>query len=114
MSTCARTFITAWVGVSFAQLALQGGTIHYHPAPQLHQETTIKSVTPSAITVTTRTLDDRDKLVQEQTRAFIITRFTEITVNGVRATLADLRPGMKVNVAMSTDPTKAARILANG
>jgi len=43
-----------------------------------------------------------------------ITQFTEITVNGVKATAADLKPGMNVTVTLGTDPTKAARINATG
>jgi len=43
------------------------------------------------------------------TRTFVITQFTEINVNGQRATVADLRPGMVVNVTMDTDPARASR-----
>ncbi len=43
-----------------------------------------------------------------------MTQFTEINVNGQRATVADLRPGMVVNVTMDTDPTRASRINASG
>ena len=38
------------------------------------------------------------------TRTFVMTQFTEINVNGLRATAADLKPGMVVNVTIGTDP----------
>ena len=41
-----------------------------------------------------------------------ITQFTEITVNGRKATAAELKPGMTVNVTLGTDPSKASRINA--
>jgi hypothetical protein len=43
-----------------------------------------------------------------------ITQFTEITVNGQKATVAELKPGMNVTVTLGTDPTKASRINATG
>ncbi|PYL20209.1 MAG: hypothetical protein DMF41_07070 [Verrucomicrobia bacterium] len=51
---------------------------------------------------------------EKTTRAFIITQFTEITVNGQRATIADLKPGMTVNVTIGVDPSQAGRIIATG
>src|SRR4051794_15040448 len=72
------------------------------PAPV--QTPTITSVSATSITVsegkTAKTLG--------------ITQFTEITVNGAKATAADLKAGMGVNVTLGTDPTKAARINATG
>ncbi len=68
------------------------------------QPTLIANVSGNAITVSD------DKI----TRTFVMTQFTEINVNGQRATVADLRPGMVVNVTMDTDPTRASRINANG
>lgn|SRR6266571_5760248 len=68
------------------------------------QPTLISNVSGNAITVSD------DKI----TRTFVMTQFTEINVNGQRATVADLRPGMVVNVTMDTDPTRASRINANG
>jgi hypothetical protein len=43
-----------------------------------------------------------------------ITQFAEITVNGVKATAAELKPGMNVTITLRTDPTKASRINATG
>ena len=46
------------------------------------------------------------------TRAFTITQFTEISVNGQRAAIADLKPGMTIDVTIGMDPTHAGRINA--
>jgi len=73
------------------------------PPPQA-QPTLISSVSGNAITVT----DDK------ATKTFMITQFTEINVNGQRATVADLKPGMAVNVTIGMDPTRASRINASG
>lgn len=64
----------------------------------------IASVTPTAITVT----EDKG------TKTYTITQFTEINVNGQRATIADLKPGMGVTVTLGTDASKASRINASG
>ncbi len=68
------------------------------------QPTLISNVSGNAITVSD------DKI----TRTFVMTQFTEINVNGQRATVADLRPGMVVNVTIGTDPARASRINASG
>src|SRR5205809_6247361 len=73
------------------------------PTPK-YQPPVISSVTGNTITVTE----------EKTTRAFIITQFTEITVNGQRATIADLKPGMTVTVTIGMDPSRAARINATG
>jgi hypothetical protein len=73
------------------------------PVPAYHQPV-ISSVTGNAITVS-------DK---NTTRTLTITQFTEITVNGQRASVADLKPGMTVSVTLGTDPSRAARINATG
>ena len=44
----------------------------------------------------------------------MITQFTEINVNGRKATAAELKPGMTVNVSLGTDSAKASRINATG
>jgi hypothetical protein len=69
-----------------------------------HHERLISSVTGNAITVTEGNV----------TRAFTITQFTEINVNGQKATIADLKPGMTVNVTIGTDPSRAGRVNASG
>jgi hypothetical protein len=73
-------------------------------APPQKHETKITSVTPSSVTIT------EDKA----TKTFAINQFTEITVNGQKAAITDLKPGMNVTVTLGTDPTKASRITASG
>ena len=73
------------------------------PAPEYHPPV-ISSVTGNSITVTE----------EKTTRTFIVTQFTEINVNGQRGTIADLKPGMTVNVTIGVDPTRAGRIVATG
>ena len=63
----------------------------------------------SSVTVNTVTMSD-----QQTTRTFTVSQFTEINLNGQRATIADLKPGMTVNVTIGTDPTRASRINAEG
>ena len=73
------------------------------PAPK-YQPPVISSVTGNTITVTQ----------EKVTRAFMITRFSEVTVNGQRATIADLKPGMTVSVTIGVDPSQASRVVATG
>jgi hypothetical protein len=73
-------------------------------APRPNQSPTISAVTESSITI-------KD---QAMTRTLTITQFTEINVNGRRAAIADLKPGMTVSVTLGTDPTRASRINATG
>ena len=72
--------------------------------PAQYQAPVISSVTANTITVN-----------EEKTaRTFIITQFTEINVNGQRAAVADLKPGMTVSVTLGVDPARASRIVATG
>ena len=64
----------------------------------------IASVTATSVTIT------EGKVAKTLT----INQFTEITVNGQKATAAELKPGMAVTVTLGTDPTKASRINATG
>jgi hypothetical protein len=73
------------------------------PTPK-YQPPVISSVTGNTITVTE----------EKTTRAFTVTQFTEITVNGQRASIADLKPGMTVNVTIGMDRSQASRINATG
>jgi hypothetical protein len=73
------------------------------PVPAYHQPV-ISSVTGNAITVSE----------PNTTRTFTVTQFTEISVNGQRASIADLKPGMAVSITIGTDPSRAARINATG
>jgi hypothetical protein len=71
------------------------------PVPAYYQPV-ISSVKENAITVSDA----------KTTRAFTITQFTEINVNGQRATIGDLKPGMTVTVTIDMDPSRARRINA--
>jgi hypothetical protein len=75
------------------------------PAPPLpSQPPTIAAVTADSVTV-------KDA---QGMKTLTITQFTEINVNGRKATAAELKPGMTVNVTLGTDPTKASRVNATG
>jgi hypothetical protein len=69
----------------------------------------IKAPTISAVTANSITVSD-----EKSTKTLTITQFTEIQVNGQKATAADLKPGMAVTITLATDPTKASRINATG
>src|SRR4030095_15441520 len=70
--------------------------------PAQYRAPVISSVTGNAITVSE----------EKTTRRFIITQFTEINVNGQRATIVDLKPGVTVSVTIGMDPTRASRVVA--
>lgn len=72
------------------------------PAPAPLRPPTIASVTSDSITIK----------AENATKTLTITQFTEINVNGRKATAAELKPGMVVNVTLGTDPSKASRINA--
>jgi hypothetical protein len=74
------------------------------PEAPLIQGPVIASVTATSITISEG----------KTAKRLIITQFTEITVNGIRATAAELKPGMNVSVTLGTDPTRAGRINAMG
>ncbi len=74
------------------------------PAPAPIQGPVIASVTATSMTISEG----------KTAKTLIITQFTEITVNGIKATAAELKPGMKVSVTLGLDPTKAGRINATG
>jgi hypothetical protein len=89
--------------VALATPALAGGKKKKATPPQ-YQAPVISSVTGNTITVSE----------EKMTRTFIITQFTEIKVNGQRAAVADLKPGMTVSVTIGVDPTRASRVVATG
>jgi hypothetical protein len=95
--------------LTFAALALVGSGEAFGAGKKkkevpLPKAPVIASVTPTAITVT------EDKA----TKTYTITQFTEINVNGQKATVADLKAGMVANVTIGMDPSKAGRINATG
>ena len=102
-SLFALRIVSALTAIFTTTSGFGGGKKKTIPPPQA-QPTLIASVSGNAITVSD------DKI----TRTFVMTQFTEINVNGQRATVADLKPGMVVNVTIGTDPTRAARINASG
>ena len=102
-SLFACCFVSVLIAIFTTTSAFAGGKKKTTP-PRQPQPTLIASVSGNAITVSD------DKI----TRTFVITQFTEINVNGQRATVADLKPGMVVNVTIGTDPTRAGRINASG
>ena len=82
-----------------------GGSPKKKPTPPpMIQAPTIAAVTADSITVKEA----------QATKTLGITQFTEINVNGRKATAAELKPGMTVNVTLGTDPTKVSRINATG
>jgi hypothetical protein len=89
--------------LALASASAFGGSRKSSPQPK-YKPPFISSVSGNTITVTEGKV----------TRAFTVTQFTEITVNAQRATIADLKPGMTVNVTIGVDPSRAARINANG
>jgi hypothetical protein len=90
------------VAVAASPVSAKGKKKKATPAPA-YQKPVIVSVTGNAVTVT-----------DQKTRTFTVTQFTEINVNGQRATLADLKPGMTATVTIGTDPTHASQINAEG
>lgn len=91
------------IGMLLSSVAFAGSKKKPTPPPQ-SQAPTIASVTANSITV----------MEGKMARTLLITQFTEIHVNGMKATAADLKPGMTVNIVISTDATKASRIDATG
>jgi len=82
--------------------AVGGGKKKTAPPP-VAPSPTISSVTANSVTVTE----------SKTSRTLTISQFTEITVNGVKATAAELKPGMTVSITLA-DPSRAARIVATG
>jgi hypothetical protein len=72
-------------------------------APPAPAEPVIANVTQDAVTVSD----------EKGSRTYVVTQFTEITLNGQRATLAELKPGMKAKVVLGTDALRASRITAS-
>jgi hypothetical protein len=91
------------LGMLLSSAAFGGSKKKPSPPPQ-SQSPTITSVTANSITV----------MEGKMAKTLLITQFTEINVNGQRATVADLKPGMTVTFVISTDATKASRINATG
>ena len=97
--------LAALIGLTCASPALagksSGGFKPIKSTPPPVHTTTIATVTATSITI------NEDKTP----RTFAISQFTEVTVNGARATVADLKPGMNVSITLK-DPTSLSRITA--
>jgi hypothetical protein len=78
----------------------RGRRAKHTPAPTPHP-IVIAKIGANSITVTD----------ENTTKTVTVTQFTEITVNGRRATFADLKLGMVVSLGLSS-PTEASRITA--
>ena len=81
-------------GVTFPRIA-QAGKHHSHP----NAYNVINAVNEEAQTVTFGTEHSKD----HSEKSLKINGFTEITVDGIKATLHDLKPGMMVHVDEDTD-----------
>lgn len=99
-----RLLVVGWILLAAIAFAPAFGKDKKKKATPAYQQPVIASVTGNAITVSE----------QKTARTFTVTQFTEITVNGQRANIADLKPGMTVNVTIGVDPSRAARINATG
>ena len=96
-----RILVCALLGCTAVAPAFAKAKKKASPAPTPHP-TVISSVSGNTITVT----DDKNA------KAITVTPFTEVTLNGQKATFADLKPGMRVELVLSS-PTQASRITAN-
>ena len=99
-----RLLIVVWILLAAISFAPAFGKGSKKKATQAYQQPVIASVTGNAITVSE----------QKTAQTFTVTQFTEISMNGQRANIADLKPGMTVNVTIDVDPSRAARINATG
>jgi hypothetical protein len=86
--------------VSLTPALAKGKKSSHTPAPTPH-DIVISTISGNSITIT----DDKT------TKTITATPFTEVTVNGQKATFADLKPGMTVSLVLSS-PTQATRITA--
>jgi hypothetical protein len=99
-----RLFVIALsLGMLFSVSVFAGSKKKPTPPPQA-PPTTITSVTANSVTISEAKV----------AKSLAITQFTEINVNGRRATAAELKPGMTVTVTLGGDPSSASRINATG
>ena len=99
-----RLLVVVWILLAAIAFAPAFGKDSKKKTTPAYQPPVIASVTGNAITVSE----------QKTVRTFTVTQFTEISVNGQRASIADLKPGMTVSVTIGVDPSRAARINATG
>ena len=60
----------------------------------------------------TETETSKTKSQNINIRTYTVNKFTDITINGNRMKLSDVKAGMQVRVTQGTDPTVAASIVA--
>src|SRR4029434_4975256 len=99
-----RLLVVVWILLAAIAFAPAFGKDKKKKATPAYQHAVTASVTGNGSTVS----------AQKTARTFTVTQFTEITVNGQRASIADLKPGMTVSVTIDVDPSRAARINATG
>lgn len=97
---CAAWLLLEVVVMSPVSGAPRGG--RRRPPPSPPPAPAIVNVGPTSITISE----------QSGAKTYTITQFTEVNVNGQRATPADLKPGMTVSVTLS-DPSRVSRINAS-
>lgn len=91
-------------GILLSNSAIAGSKKSKSTPPPIIQSPTIAAVTANTVTIKE----------EKATKTLAIDQFTEINVNGRKASAAELKPGMIVNVTLGTDPSKASRINATG
>jgi hypothetical protein len=95
-----RILVCLAIALSLAAPGFARTTKKKATPPPVH-EPFISAVSGNTITVT----DDKTA------KTVTVSPFTEITVNGQKATFADLKPGMTVSLVL-TSPTQASRVTA--
>jgi hypothetical protein len=103
MKNLRRLMLTLICGMLTINPAFGAAKKKTGPPPAV-QGPVVASVTATSLTIT------EDKT----TKTLTINKFTEIIVNGQKATAADLKPGMIVSIILGTDPKIASRINATG
>jgi hypothetical protein len=102
MKNARLTVLTILCALVASTTALAASKKKASPPPV--QTPTITAATANSVTVTEN----------KTAKTLTITQFTEITVNGQKATARELKPGMAATITLGTDPSKAARINATG
>jgi hypothetical protein len=98
------SFIVFSVLLGYGTADYLSGATKKKPSPTPYKHPVIASVSAHSITVSE----------EKGTKTFTITQFTEINLNGQRATVAELKPGMIVVVTIGMDRSQASRINASG
>jgi hypothetical protein len=90
-----KTSVPVVVSVDDKSITIQNG-IHVGMKVTHHDEEIKADAKQSAVNV----------------RKYTVSRFTEISINGQRCALSDIKPGMQVRVTAGTDPSAAAIVAA--